>query len=131
MLISWLNLNVGFDICFIDTEFNAAVYKALIQLAFPAYVIVLVIIVMVASECSSKFAKVIGKGNPIAVLATMVLLSYSKFFNAIADSVSLLYLQPAYGSRNVDVSRLGNVLADIEGANNSAKLKAISYFLFI
>ena len=47
VLISWLNLNVGFDVCFIDTEFNEVVYKALLQLAFPAYVIVLVIIVMV------------------------------------------------------------------------------------
>ena len=44
LIISWLNLNVGFDVCFIDTEFNEVVYKALLQLAFPAYVIVLVLL---------------------------------------------------------------------------------------
>ena len=76
VLISWLNLNVGFDICFIETEFNANVYKPLLQLAFPAYVIVLVIIVMVASECSSKFAKILGRGNPVGCLDFSPFLSF-------------------------------------------------------
>ena len=130
VLISWLNLNVGFDICFIDTEFNAAVYKALLQLAFPAYVIVLVIIVMVASECSSKFAKIIGRGNPVAVLATMILLSYAKFFNAILTASSSLYLLPAYGSRYINVSRIS--LRDVVAAvreTHSTEFIAISYTL--
>ena len=71
-----------------------------------------------ASECSSKFAKIIGKGNPAAVLATMILLSYAKISNAVLASFSLLYLQPAYESHNVDVTRLIegdlNVLAVVE-----------------
>ena len=58
------------------------------------YVIVLVIIniVIVASECSSKFAnlKIIGKCNPVAVLDTMILLiiSCAKLFKAILTSFS-------------------------------------------
>ena len=133
VFISWLNLDIGFDVCFINSTDNDVIRisKALLQLVFPSYVIVLVVIVIVASECSSKFAKMIGRGNPVAVLATMVLLSYSKFFNVIIASISLLYSQPAYGSRNVDVSRLGNVLADLERANNNAKLEAVSYFLLV
>ena len=94
IFISWLNLDIGFDVCFIDNSTDSNVIdisKALLQLVFPSYVIVLVVVVIVASECSSKFTKVIGKGNPIAVLATMVLLFYSKFFNAIADSVSIIF----------------------------------------
>ena len=58
VFISWLNLDIGFDVCFIistsNEDDNIPVYKALLQLAFPAYVIILVIIVIVASECSSK-----------------------------------------------------------------------------
>ena len=47
-----------------------------------------------ASECSSKFAKIIiGKGNPVAVLATMILISCAKLFKAILTSFSLLYWQ--------------------------------------
>jgi hypothetical protein len=130
VLISWLNLDVGFDVCFIDTEYNAAVYKALLQLAFPAYVIVLVIIVIVASECSSKFAKIIGKGNPVAVLATMILLSYAKFFNAILAASSSLYLLPAYGSRNINVTSISlqSVVAAVRETQNTEFI-AISYTL--
>ena len=97
-------------------------YKALLQLTFPAYVIILAITVIVASECSSKFAKIIGKGNPVAVLATMILLSYAKFGNAILTSLSLLYFQLAYGSRNVDITRLPNVITAVKETNGT-KLK--------
>ena len=110
VFISWLNLDMGFDVCFFvnnDSEINyTALHKTLLQLVFPAYIIVLVIIVVVASECSSKFSKIIGKGNPNTVLATMILLSYAKFFNVILKSLSLFYLLSSYGSRNIDISRL-------------------------
>ena len=112
VFISWLNLDIGFDICFIKSENSNTVvdldelYKVLLQLAFPLYVIFLVIIMIVASERSSKFAKIIGKGNPVAVLATMILLSLAKFINAIIVSFSLTYYKPAYGSRNVDVTKI-------------------------
>ena len=131
VLISWLNLDIGFDICFVKAEGLYDVgfdqlYKALLQLAFPAYVIVLVIIVIVASECSSKFAKIIGKGNPVAVLATMILFSYAKFFDAILMSFSLLYGQPALGSQNIDITRLENPLTVAKEVNNT-KLEVVFY----
>ena len=141
VFISWLNLDVGFDACFSVGNYlfvgnegfrvdPSHIYKALIQLTFPTYVIFLVIIVIVASECSSKFAKIIGKGNPVAVLATMILLSYVKFLNIIFTSFSLLHWQPAYGSHNVDVTQFGSVVRAIEEVNDT-KLKAISYFLSV
>ena len=130
VFISWLNLDIGFDVCFNDSN-DVILYKALLQLAFPAYIIILVIIVIVASECSSKFAKIVGKGNPVAVLATLILLSYAKFFNAILTSFLLLYLQPAHGSRNVDVTRLRNFLTQDVGQSNDSDFKAAVYFLFI
>ena len=111
VFISWLNLGIDFDVCFTE-DLNVRIiaieilYKSLLQLAFPVYVIFLVIIVIVASERSSKFAKIIGKGNPVAVLATMILVSLAKLLNAIIASLSLTYLQPAYGSRNVDVTKI-------------------------
>ena len=138
VFISWLNLDIGFDICFLaenevasNSFFNIdQLYKALLQLAFPAYVIFLVIIVIVASECSSKFAKMIGKGNPVAVLTTMILLSYAKFFNVILTSFSLFYVKPGYGSRNVDVTRLPNVLNAVEKTNSTEFIGA-TYFALV
>ena len=126
VFISWLNLDIGFDVCLFK-EMNV-VHKALIQLAFPTYIIILVVAVIVASECSSRFAKLIGKGNPVAVLATMILLSYAKIFNAILESFSLLYLQPAYGSRNkVHVNKHGNAF-DVVKTDPSLK---IAYFWIV
>ena len=130
VFISWLNLDIGFDICFSGSALveKVHVFKALIRLAFPAYVILLVIIVIVASEYSSKFAKIIGKGDPVAVLATMILLSCAKLLNAIILSFSLLYWQPGHGSRNVDLTVIGNV---IEEANNTTGFQTLSYFLLL
>ncbi len=115
VFISWLNLGVGFDICFYQTiplAVAAQLYKALLESAFPAYVILLVIIVIVTSEWSSKFAKIIGKGNPVAVLATMILLSYARFLKVVITSFSMLYGQPAYGSRNVDITKVESILKE-------------------
>ena len=85
-------------------------------------------LILLCSECSSRFAKLIGKGNPVAVLATMILLSYAKIFNAILESFSLLYLQPAYGSRNkVHVNKHGNAF-DVVKTDPSLK---IAYFWIV
>ena len=138
LFISWLNLEIGFDVCFFtNTERSTfsdvaqpIVYQALLQLTFPVYVIFLVIIVIVAGECSSKFAKIVGKGNPIAVLATLILVSYTKLFNVLLASGFLLYLQPAHGSRNVNVTRLDVFTQFIEQSNDS-DLKVTAYFLLV
>jgi hypothetical protein len=132
VFISWLNLDFGFDVCFTKNEATTnfilnGLYKTLLQLAFPVYVIFLVMIVIVASERSSKFAKIVGKGNPVAVLATMILLSIAKFFNAIIASLSLTYLKPAYGSRNVNVTTINYDLASLDEGTNIMNLEAITY----
>ena len=138
VFISWLNLDIGFDVCFFISEGSTIsdvaqpiIYKALLQLAFPAYLIFLVIIVIVASECSSKFAKIVGKGNPVAVLATLILLSYAKFFNAILTLFSALYSQPAHGSHNLDVTRIGNGLTQGIKQIIDSDFKAAAYFLWV
>ena len=129
VFISWLNLDIGFNVCFY--EGMNIVTKALIQLAFPAYIIILVITVIVASECSSKFAKIIGKGNPVAVLATMILFSYAKILSAIVASVSVLYGQPVYGSRNLDITSpiLTEQIATDEKLAMEYRNEGIQYFL--
>ena len=137
VFISWLNFDIGFDVCFLpptideaSTNYLSHIYKALIQLSFSGYIIFLVITVIAASECSSKVAKIIGKCNPVAVLATMILLSYAKLFNTILTSVSMLYSQPAFGSRNIDVTRYGNIFTAAV-LTSDPKIKAIAYFLLL
>ena len=132
VFIPWLNLDIGFDVCYyVNNNDLYQLYKALLQLVFPSCVIFLVIIVMMASECSFKFSKIIGKGNPVAVLGTMVLISYAKFMNAIFVAFSLLYYQPAYGSRNVNITRLGNVFTQNIDKVSNLDYKVASYFLLL
>jgi hypothetical protein len=82
----------------------------------------------VASEYSSKFAKIIGNGNPVAVLATMILLSCAKLLNVVISSFSLLYLQPRYGSQNVDIKAMGSdIKMIIEEVSNITRFKTLGY----
>ena len=145
VFISWLNLDIGFDTCFfeasVSTSFSSVLqmylYIALIQLAFPTYVIIVVIVVIVASECSSRFARIVSKGNPVAVLATMILLSYAKFIGLIPSFSLAFLLVPAYGSRNFDVTRLDSennmhgVFEDTEYMELSVFLSTVLIVLYV
>jgi hypothetical protein len=91
VFISWLNLDLGIDVCFIN-GMNTYV-KQWLQLIFPTYIIVLVAMVILISERSARFAKLIGRGNPIATLATLILLSYTKYLRAIIDIFSFAILK--------------------------------------
>ena len=91
IFISWLNLEIGFDICFFDGLDTFA--KAFLHLAFPGYVILLVILVIILSEHNRRFAQLIGKRNPIATLTTLILLSFAKLLNNIIASLSFTVLK--------------------------------------
>ena len=84
VFIAWLNLEVGIDTCLF--EGMDTYWKTLLQLAFPTYVICLVVIVILISEFSTKFARLIGRKDPVATLATLILLSYTRFLQTITVS---------------------------------------------
>ena len=97
ILASWLNLEVGFDVCFF--EGMDTYWKTWVNLAFPMYIIVLVVLVITVSEKSMRFSRLIGKANPVATLATLILLSYTKFLQATITSLSFTQLDYPDGSR--------------------------------
>ena len=87
VFISWLNLELGIDTCYfpgMDTY-----TKTWLQLAFPTYVILLVVLVIIISSYSSKISNLIGKKNPVATLATLILLSYAKLIEICFKSLSV------------------------------------------
>jgi predicted outer membrane repeat protein len=97
--ISWLNLELGIDTCFFDgMDFY---WKTWIQLAFPTYILLLVVLVIVISEHSVKFAKMVAKRNPLATLNTLILLSYVKFLRTIILAFSFSTLDYPDGSHPV------------------------------
>ena len=96
VLISWLNLEVGFDVCFfkgMDTY-----WKTWLQLAFPGYIILLVVIIILVSEHLTRFSRLIAKKNPVATLATLILLSYTKLLRTVIAALSSVTLHYPDGS---------------------------------
>ena len=86
VFISWLNLELGFDVCFF--EGMDTYWKTWLQLAFPTYVITLVTLIMIMSEHSLCLSKILAKKNPVAVLATLIMLSYAKLLRTIITALS-------------------------------------------
>lgn len=99
MFVAGFNLEVGMDTCLF--EGMDTYWKTLIQIAFPVYGIFLVIMIILISQHSTKFAHLIGRKNPVATLATLVLLSYTKLINTIIASLSFAILDYPDGSRRV------------------------------
>lgn len=97
--IAWPYLDIGMDVCYfkgMDTY-----WKTWIQLRFPTYVILLVVMVMALSERSIRFTRVISKNNPVATLATLVLLSYAMFLCIVITALSYATLDYPNGTRRV------------------------------
>ena len=84
-------------------------WKTLLQLAFPAYIIFLVVLVIIISERSTRFARLIGRKNPVATLTTLILLSYTKLISIIITSLSFCLLDYPSGSREVFWFPDGNI----------------------
>ena len=96
MFISWLNLDLGIDTCYFPRM--DAYIKTWLQLAFPAYVILLVVLVIIISSYSIKFSNLIGKKDPVATLATLILFSYAKLLEICFKSLSVGILEYPDGS---------------------------------
>ena len=91
VIVSWLNLDIGIDTCFfykMDTY-----QKTWLQLLFPTYIILLVVVIIIVSSYSSKFSNIIGKRDPIATLATLLLLSYTRFLITVIKSFQFVRIE--------------------------------------
>ena len=87
--IGWLNLDLGIQTCFfngLDTY-----WKTWLQFLFPAYIWMLVITLIIGSKHSVVIGRLTGS-NATQVLATLLLLSYSKLLRTIIDAVSPIKL---------------------------------------
>ena len=63
VFISWLNLDLGIEICFYDGMDSYG--KFLLQLVFPIYVFVLIGTIIVLCEVSKKFGTLLGTGTQL------------------------------------------------------------------
>ena len=89
VFIAWLNLDLGFEACFYNGM--DAYVQTWLQFAFPVFVWILISLIIVTSRYSVTVSKLIGH-NPIAVLATLLLMSYTKILKIIIDVFSYVKL---------------------------------------
>ena len=62
VFVAWLNFDIGINVCFFDGLDTYT--KIWLKLAFPVYTISLVIVVIIVSEYSTRFAGLLGKKRP-------------------------------------------------------------------
>ncbi len=81
-----LNTQLGLNRCVY--EGMDAYGNVWLSLLFPLYLICLVIIIIIITKYSSRCAQLIGDRNPVATLATLILISYAYFLRLILEIFS-------------------------------------------
>ena len=79
-IISWINLDFGIKICFYNGMDRYV--KEWLQFVFPFYVWAIIIVIILICRVSSKVSRLVGS-NAVPVLATLLLLSYTKLLRTI------------------------------------------------
>ena len=98
VFIAWLNLDFGIEICFYDGM--DAYSQTWLQFVFPAYLWVIVGLVILVSNYSHRFAKLLGN-NPVSILATLILLSYTKILRTLIAAINFTHLEYLTDNRTV------------------------------
>ena len=90
VFIAWLNLDLGTKTCFYDGM--DAYARTWLQFIFPVYIWVLVCTVIILCYYKTWAVRMFGR-NPVAVLATLFLLSYAKLLRTIITALSFTFLE--------------------------------------
>ena len=95
VFIAWLNLDLGIETCFYDGM--DAYARTWLQFIFPVYIWILVCTVIILCYYKTWAVRMFGR-NPVAVLATLFLLSYAKLLRTIITALSFTFLDYPDGS---------------------------------
>uniref|UniRef100_A0A1X7U2Y0 Right handed beta helix domain-containing protein n=1 Tax=Amphimedon queenslandica TaxID=400682 RepID=A0A1X7U2Y0_AMPQE len=79
-VISWINLDFGFEICFYNGMDSYA--KQWLQFAFPLYLWIIIIIIIQLCRRYGKISRLMGS-HAVPVLSTLFLLSYTKLVRTL------------------------------------------------
>ena len=90
VFISWLNLDLGIETCFIKGL--DGYWKTWLQFVFPFYVWAIAVAIILVSHYSTRATKIFGDKS-VSVLATLFLLSYAKLLRSIIVIFSFTTLE--------------------------------------
>ena len=126
VFVSWLNLNFGFVTC-LSNGMDMYVLTWL-QYLFPLYILFLVVALVSFRHYPRWMSRMMGT-NPVAVLSTLILLSYNKILHTIVTSVSSTELQ--YKNHNKTVWLYDGNVPFLGGKHSLMFGFALVVFLFM
>ena len=126
VFIAWLNLDFGIETCFYDGMDTYS--KTWLQFVFPVYILVLVGLMILLSHFSHRFAKLLGN-NPVSVLATLILLSYTKILRTLITALYITFLE--YPTYNKSVWLYDANIDYLSGKHIPLFIVAVLVFLFL
>ena len=128
VFVAWLNLDLGVHTClFPGLDMYAKVW---LQFAFPLYVWALIGVIIVSSNRSVHVTRLLG-GDPVSVLATLILLSYTKLLRTILIALSFTYLRVSDGSASIIVWLYDGNVQYASGKHIPLFLLALLVFLLL
>ena len=99
VFIYFINTRIGIDRCL---PYRVDEYLKMWHcFTFPIYTLSLVVAIILLSKYSSRCARIIGKRNPVATLATIILLIYTVLLQAVTDILAFAVLKYPNGSHQV------------------------------
>ena len=87
--ISWLNLDLGIEVCFFDGL--DGYWKTWLQFAFPGYLFVLMAAIIIGCHYSVRLSRLCGS-HAVPALATLFLMSYTKVLQTITNALLMSQL---------------------------------------
>ena len=127
VILSWLNLDFGFSTCFYS-GMDMYGYTWL-QFLFPFYIWMLIVILIVISRRSAWVTKRVGS-NPVAVLATLILLSYAKLLRTVITVFYFATLQLPHGQTRTVWLYDGNI-PYLQGKHLALFIFALLFFILL
>lgn len=106
VFVSWLNLDLGIETCFYMGMDSYA--KAWLQFAFPIYIWLIIGCIIILSRYSVVVSRLCGS-NSVPVLATLMLLSFTKIMSAVITALQFGILVYEDGHRETVWRYDGNI----------------------
>ena len=103
LFISWINLDLGIETCFYNGMGSCS--KTWLQFIFPIYVWFLLILIIIMAQYSEKVVQLVGT-HVVPVLATMILVSYTKLIRIVFQAI---YVNPIQCNDETNVVSVNNV----------------------
>lgn len=106
VFIAWLNLDLGIEVCFYDGM--DAYAKTWLQFVFPFYIWVIVLLIILISRRFYWVSR-LTRSKAVPVLATLILLSYTKLLRTVITALSSTVIELPDDSVKLVWSYDGNI----------------------